>query len=263
VTRVRLPNGQNLNYLDVGQGPVLVLLHGWAMSSGVFADTVVALTKHFRLLVPDLPGHGQSDPGQDYSLAAFAADVETWLDTLQIDRYNLLGWSFGGQVALQLATNTKAEIERMVLVASTPKFCQSMDWSYGLPDIQVRAMQRQLRRDQGATLDEFVSLMFTGEANASVLDATLREQSILPDPEAGQETLVTLRLGDLRDQLAQISIPTLIHHGKTDNIIPVTAGQFLAEQIPNADISVFNDIGHAPFLSCPKQSQTLWKEFLL
>ena len=261
--RVQLPNGQNLHYLDAGEGPVLVLLHGWAMSSVVFADSVRALSNNFRLLVPDLPGHGQSDPGPDFSLAAIAADIRIWLDTLKIDSYHLLGWSFGGQLAMQLATDNIDKVERMVLVASTPKFCQSDNWSHGLPDVQVRAMQRRLQRDQEATLDDFVNLMFTGEVDGTTLAATVREQSIAPEHIAGREILATLRLGDLRDQLAQISIPTLIHHGQDDSIIPVAAGQFLAEQIPDCELSIFNDVGHAPFLSRPKQSQALWKEFLL
>ena len=260
--RFRLRNGQFINYLDMGQGPVLVLLHGWAMSSGVFANSIARLKKHFRLLIPDLPGHGLSDPGHDYSLAAIAIDLKAWLDSLLIDQFNLLGWSFGGQVAMQLAASTPASIQRLILVASTPKFCQSADWGHGLPDIQVRAMQRRLQRDFGATLDSFVELMFVGEADAEKRLAALREHSVLPDSAAGCEALLTLRNGDLRSRLANITVPTLIQHGTADNIIPITAGRFIAEQIPAAEFSLCEDVGHAPFLSCPEQSQTLWADFL-
>jgi pimeloyl-[acyl-carrier protein] methyl ester esterase len=247
----------------MGQGPVLVLLHGWAMSSAVFVNSIDLLRTHFRLLIPDLPGHGLSDPGHDYSLAAIAADLKVWLDSLLIDQFNLLGWSFGGQVAMQLAATTPASIRRQILVASSPKFCQSADWIHGLPDIQVRAMQRRLQRDFGATLDSFVELMFVGEDDADKRLAALREHTFLPDSAAGCDALQTLRYGDLRDRLATITVPTLIHHGTADNIIPVAAGRFLAEQIPAAEIFLCEDVGHAPFLSCSKQSQTLWAEFLL
>ena len=262
MTRVCLQNGRKLAYRDVGQGPVLVLLHGWAMSSGVFSDNVPALAKHFRLLIPDLPGHGLSDPGQDYTLSALAAVLKGWLDSLHIDDCYLLGWSFGGQLAMQLATDTEL-IKRMILVSSTPKFCQSADWDHGLPQTQVRTMQRQFQRDTSSTLDAFVGLMFAGEPDEAQRVVELCEQSVLPEVEAGCEVLKTLRIGDLREQLAKIAVPTMIQHGQRDGIIPVAAGTFLAEQIPNAEASLHADVGHAPFLSSPKQSQTLWKEFLL
>ena len=53
-----MPDGRNISYLDEGQGPALVLLHGWGMSSGIFIDIIDALAKDFRLLIPDLRGHG-------------------------------------------------------------------------------------------------------------------------------------------------------------------------------------------------------------
>jgi len=261
--RCRLTDGQQLRYLDIGQGPPLVLLHGWGMSSAIFADTIQALAEEFRLLIPDLRGHGHSEPGQDYRLDSFVSDIQSWLDSLQIESCRLIGWSFGGQIALKLAATALLPIERMVLVSSTPKFCQSADWAFGLPAVQVRAMQRQFQRDPVATLDEFVAMMFAGDSCATALAMKGRESSILPDFEAGKQTLTTLEVGDLRGALGDIQTPTLVHHGKSDMIIPVSAGAFLAEQIPNAVASLWDNVGHAPFLSAPERSRSLWKEFLL
>jgi pimeloyl-[acyl-carrier protein] methyl ester esterase len=258
-----LKNGRQLIYLDVGTGPVLVLLHGWGMSSGLFADMVRLLAKDFRLLIPDLPGHGGSDPGDDHTLEAFSLDIQTWLESLQIENCSLLGWSFGGQIAMQLVANDLVAIHRMILVASTPKFCQSENWAAGLPQTQVRAMARRFRRDPQATLDEFVSLMFAGENNARGLAAKVSACSTPPDFAAGQGILATLETSDLRDQLGAIHVPILIHHGSADAIIPASAGEFLSTQIPGAEAVFWEGVGHVPFLSRPQPCQSLWKEFLL
>ncbi len=260
--RCRLTDCQ-FRYLDIGQGPPLVLLHGWGMSSAIFADMIQSLAKEFRLLIPDLRGHGHSEPGQDYRLDSFVSDIRSWLDSLQIESCRLIGWSFGGQIALQLAATALLPIERMVLVSSTPKFCQSADWEFGLPTVQVRAMQRRFQRDPVATRDEFVAMMFAGDSNAAPLVMKGHEPLILPDFEAGKQTLTTLEIGDLRGILRGLQTPTLVHHGKSDTIIPVSAGSFLAGQIPNAIASLWDNVGHAPFLSAPERSQSLWKEFLL
>lgn len=263
MTILRMPNGRQLNYLDIGKGPALVLLHGWAMSSGIFAGIVDGLAKNFRLLIPDMRGHGASETGTDYALSDFTADITTWIDRLGLDRCNLIGWSFGGQVAMRLAADKLLPIERLAIVASTPKFCQSSDWHYGLPEVQVRAMERQFRRDSVSTLAEFTSLMFVGEKNAQLSSAVVHKQTILPDAGAGAKSLATLRETDIRDLLSKINIPTLVHHGKADMIIPVSAGEYLAGQIAGAELFVWDEVGHAPFLSSPEDSQTLWQEFML
>ena len=263
MTTLQMPNGRQLNYLDIGKGPALVLLHGWAMSSGIFAGIVDGLAQHFRLLIPDLRGHGASGTNTVYALNDFTTDITVWFDRLGLDRCGLIGWSFGGQLAMRLAADNLLPIERLVVVASTPKFCQSSDWQYGLPEVQVRAMERQFRRDSVSTMTEFMSLMFVGEKNASLLHAAVRRQMVLPDSGAGAKSLATLRETDVRNLLTEINVPTLVHHGKADMIVPVSAGEYLAGHISDAELVVWDEVGHAPFLSCPEDSQTLWQEFML
>ncbi len=262
MTMLRMPDGRQLHYLDIGNGPVLVLLHGWAMSSRIFAGMVEALSGDFRLLVPDLPGHGDSDPGTDYGLNALVVDIGYWFKALGLDRFNLLGWSLGGQIAMQLAADNTLPITRMVVASSTPKFCQATDWQNGLPETQVRAMQRQYRRDSAATLAEFNQMMFAGEQSAVAHAELVHEQTNLPDPNAGAQTLATLKTADIRRRLPEIKVPTLVHHGRADTIIPASAGEYLAEHIPAAKLVVWDAVGHAPFLSRPEDSQELWREFL-
>jgi len=99
----RFADGRRLAWREAGTGPPLLLLHGWCFSSQVFAEALAAFSADYRVLAPDLPGHGAADPATDYGFAALAAELREWLAALSLDRIRLLGWSLGGQVALELA----------------------------------------------------------------------------------------------------------------------------------------------------------------
>ena len=160
----RFADGRRLAWREAGTGPPLLLLHGWCFSSQVFAEALAAFSADYRVLAPDLPGHGAADPAADYGFAALAADLREWLAALSLDRIRLLGWSLGGQVALELAAALPPEqVERLLLVAVTPRFCAATDWPHGLPEGQVRALERQLRRDYPAALKDFRERMLVGE----------------------------------------------------------------------------------------------------
>ena len=98
-----LKDGRKLAYREAGSGDALVLLHGWSMSSAVFTEAFPFFQDRFRVLAPDLRGHGDSDPGPGYSLDALAGDLSEWLQGLRLCDIRLLGWSLGGQIALTLA----------------------------------------------------------------------------------------------------------------------------------------------------------------
>ena len=99
----KLADSREIFYRESGTGPVLVLLHGWSMSSAVFLEVLPQLAKSHRVLAVDLPGHGASELDDiDYSLDTLAGNVEAWLQQLGLNRCALLGWSLGGQVALQM-----------------------------------------------------------------------------------------------------------------------------------------------------------------
>lgn len=96
--------GERLAYVDEGQGEVLLLLHGMAGSSETWRSVVRPLSRNFRVVAPDLLGHGGSDkPRSDYSLGAFAVLLRDLLDALGIARVTLVGHSLGGGIAMQFS----------------------------------------------------------------------------------------------------------------------------------------------------------------
>ncbi len=299
---LRLADGRQLAYRDAGGGRPLILLHGWGMSSHVFAELVAPLAASFRVLAPDLPAtppatpwqgpasasalprrspispdfasgyavaapwQGPASPreGSGYTLEDLAADLLEWLTALDLRQAVLLGWSLGGQVALQLYPAAAPRVERLVLVAATPRFTAAADWSAGLPEGQVRAMERNLLRTFTATLEDFRRLQFAGE---EIPSPRLEELLALcagggpPLPEAALATLETLRRSDLRSDLARIDCPVLVQQGTLDRITLPAAARYLADHLPQTRL-VLQEAGHAPFLSRPGESLELWREFL-
>lgn len=258
-------DGRVLRYHQLGSGPPLLLLHGWAMSSAVFGEALQNLSNEFCVLVPDLPGHGQSTAGKDYSLDSLVKELAVWIEGLDLTDVRLLGWSLGGQIALRLAGLTKQRLSRLLLVATTPRFVADHQWPHGLAEGQVRIMARGLQRRFDKTLDDFFSLQFGEQEISPVrrqwLNEHLSPTVAPPQQEAALGGLEILRTSDLREELVAIEVPTLVLHGTEDEIVPLSAGRYLAETLPQARFQFLEGTGHAPFLSCPEQVFQLWREF--
>lgn len=261
-----LPNGQQLSWREWGAGEPFILLHGWSMSSAVFSEVAPVLAKKYRVLCPDLPGHGQSDSVADCQLGVLAMAIEQWAQQLGVANPSLLGWSLGGQVALQIAANKLLSVKKLLLISTTPRFCQSDDWQYGLPATQIKSLTRNLERAYAKTMGDFFNLQFVGEDLAKeryrqiLAFAVRREQ--LPKPEQAQKTLAVLGSADLRNLLLDVQQPVLVMHGGLDQIIPFAAGEFLVHQLPKARLYRLPSAGHAPFFSCPEETVDQWLKFL-
>jgi pimeloyl-[acyl-carrier protein] methyl ester esterase len=262
-----LADGRQISWREAGSGPAVVLLHGWSMSSAVFTEVIEELSVDFRLLAPDLRGHGGSDPGAGYAFTDFAADLAEWIQALDLREVALVGWSLGGQVALELCPALRERLRRLILVGTTPRFTAAADWTAGLPDLQVRAMARDLKRNYLKTMGDFFALQFAGEElprerHRRIADFAVRGGR-LPEPEVALAALETLRLGDQRIGLGAINVPALVQHGELDRITLPGAAEYLAVHLTAAKLELLPAIGHAPFLSQPQEVCRRWREFLL
>ncbi len=261
----RLPDGRQLTWYEIGQGRPLVLLHGWAMSAAVFSEIAVLLGDGFRLLIPDLPGHGASSPSPQNGLADIAADLACWLAAVEKNPVALVGWSLGGMLGLEIARQEKVPVKRLVLIGTTPRFTTSSDWLFGLPLAQVRALARNLERRFEATLADFFALAFAGEKINAERLRTIRnfavKRSPLPDRTVALSLLNMLADQDQRNVLSEIHQPTLVLHGELDQITPASAGRSLAERLPQGTYVEFPGVGHGPFLSRPQEAVAIIREF--
>jgi pimeloyl-[acyl-carrier protein] methyl ester esterase len=225
-----------------GRGPDVVLLHGWGWHGDAWRDVAQDLARDFRVWIPDLPGFGRSHaltamPSLD-ELARAVGDqapaAATWV-----------GWSLGGLVALAAAPRQRAQ--RLVLVATTPRFVQDAGWDCAWSAEWLQRFHAEVERDAAGALRRFASLHLAGAGHERPLLRRLRDE-LLRYPAPAAESLGVLRDADLRSTLASIALPVRVVHGARDQIAPLGAGAALARALPRARLEVIADAGHAlPF----------------
>jgi len=235
-----LPQSRGLHYRCLGQGAPLVLLHGWSYCGEVFDKLAGSLAHHRQLLIPDLPGHGRSEAAPQQSLGEICADLEAWLAARTNEGVVILGWSLGGQIALALAARGRIPVKSLILISSTPKFTASADWTFGLPEAQLRSMQRHFARNPQLCIQQF-------QHN---IDAR-RSCPRLPDAATAARGLELLGSIDLRPMLSGITCPVLLLHGSQDNVIPRSASGYLSRVLPDSRLETLEGGGHAPFWEDP------------
>jgi pimeloyl-[acyl-carrier protein] methyl ester esterase len=248
-----MPSDAGLHHEDLGTGAPVVLVHGWAASSAVFAGEAEVLARTRRVLAPDLRGHGRSAPAP-FGLADLAGDLVALFERLDLAGAALVGWSLGAQVALAALPRLRPRLAGLVLVSATPRFTMCDGWPHGLPAQAVEVLGHRVRRDPRRALDRFFESCFVpGELDVEGLRrlTALREHLVLPDPAAALAGLEVLLREDLRAALPAVDLPTRVLHGERDPICPAGAGHALAAAIPGARLDVVPGAGHAPFLSHP------------
>lgn len=240
--------------------PALVMLHGWGMHGGVWADLTARLAGRLEVYTPDLPGHGDS---------AWTApsSVEQLVDGLAAAapaRCAVAGWSLGGQLALVWAQRHPAQVERLVLMATMPKFLQAPDWPHGMTVPVLREFAAALAQDADVVLRRFLLLQAQGDAQARTvvrrLETVLKEKPA-PARKVLEQTLSWLAANDLRLLLPSIRQPVLVLYGGRDGITLPAAAAYLAAHLPQARVHGFADAAHALFVSNPAAVCALLADF--
>ncbi|HEX5459767.1 MAG TPA: alpha/beta fold hydrolase [Steroidobacteraceae bacterium] len=236
-------------YTEVrGNGPALLLLHGWGLNLRIWDGLAAALCDRFRIIAVDLPGHGRSAwlPERS-SLEEQAAQVRETVAEIASE-YSLLGWSLGSQIALQLAAGsagsaeatrgagaarsaestrdagatrracTTAAIRRLVLIAATPRFIAAPDWPHGAPAERLAAQADGLRSDYRRTVSDFLELQVRGSSDGGETLEQLRAALFAHSAAAGAPRLpgpAAIRASgsrkDVHSDLRGLNIAALAH----------------------------------------------------
>jgi 3-oxoadipate enol-lactonase len=236
----RAPNG--LYYRVTGRGPPLVLLHGLMASGAMFDPLAELLRDDFRLLIPDLRGHGQSgEMGGPYDPATMAGDLESVMAEAGFARANLLGYSHGGAVAQELARVQPQAIAKLFLVCTYACNVATLrEYAEGLGMVSLLSVVSP-RTVAGVMLWLGRSAMpgMTAEKTAwmtGIIGANDRKKM-----RAAAKGLITF---DSRPWLKDISVPTVVIAGAEDTAVPAHHFRTLVSGIPAAQGTLVQGAGH-------------------
>lgn len=238
---------EGLNIITRGEGPDLVLIHGWAMHSGIWAGLLDELVSEFRVNLVDLPGHGvnshlplSSDPDEVAGLILSALPPAIWM-----------GWSLGGLVALAASLRQPEKVEKAILVGATPCFSRQEDWGYGVSAAQQAAFSKGLDEDFEDTLEQFFVQCFGANRVEEALDL-LGYSSLtdtLPAREVLHSGLELLYGSNLLSGLGSSTVPTLYIGGTRDRTISPETFEQAAARMPAGIARSIRGAGHSPFIS--------------
>jgi len=236
----------------------VILLHSGGMAGEEWQPQIPALAQRYRVLVPDLPGHGNAPSDGTFDIMA-AADA---LAAEMPDNSDVVGWSLGGLVALHLAIRYPHKVRRLCLTSSFAKFLAASDYPQGQSRTALDKMIGLFEQDYPKYMRQFLQLQLLNTPDGEEIIA-----SVLPDmvkngaPAALKAALDALSLADARPFLRQIRQPVLLVYGGKDSITPPRMGEYLEQHLPFAELQIIEKAAHAPFLSHAAEFSGLLKRF--
>jgi pimeloyl-[acyl-carrier protein] methyl ester esterase len=234
-----------------GHGPNLILFHGWAMHSGIFAPLLPYLSQHFRVHCIDLPGHGKS---QHSELALSFEAVWVELNKTLHEPAYFMGWSLGGLFALHGAQHFPERCMGIIMQNASPCFVHRPDWPYGMPAQVFAQFADDLQSDYAQTLNRFFMLEAQGSDHLRT-DLRLLQSTAFsygePNARVLCEGLALLEHSDLRTGFAAMSTLSLWLAGRRDKLVSPDAMQ-QASLLCGGKYSLLEHSGHAPFLTHPE-----------
>jgi non-heme chloroperoxidase len=248
MTRQLRANGVTFSVDEAGSGPPLVLIHGWTMSGRFFRRQLDGLSGRFRVIVPDLRGHGASEKVlHGHTVPQYAADLHAILAELGVQRPVLAGWSMGAMVEYEyLRAYGRDAVAGLVIVDQPPSDYAWDGYEFGVFTMDaLRETNEQLQQDQAAVVADFAQLMLHKPDDETLKWMTAEILQV--PPVIGSTILLDQTLRDYRDFLPQIDVPSLVLFGEDDKLTSPRAGEYIAGRIPGSRLQTFAASSHCPF----------------
>jgi pimeloyl-ACP methyl ester carboxylesterase len=254
---ITLRNGEALAYIDVGHaaGPVVVLIHGYTDSARDWLPMLPYLSKQLRLILVDLRGHGRSDkPECCYSRFDFAYDIKLLLDALAIQKADIVGHSLGSIVAQTFAEDWPERTRRVVLISSSgghpagePKKLAQVDFA-----AQIRNLKEPIEADSPFMIAWWdsptpVDPDFIRRQREDAAGIPLRVWIAVLDQGLSGGTSPA----DIQNSLPRLKAPVLLIWGSQDPIMEEPVRKTLRDALPQAQVKIFDGLGHNPFWEDP------------
>lgn len=243
-------DGVKLFYQQKGEGKPIVLVHGWSSDHTAFEQPFEELSRKFKVVSFDLRGHGASDrPEHGLTLKRFATDLEELLDYLDLSDVTLVGHSMGASTTFEYVKNFGvARLKAVSLFDMTPKLVNEGDWTLGL-------YHGKYTRDDSLkdltiindSLMEFAKPFFkvtvpylTDEMMSEQLEQVVSNNT----PHVLAAMWHAMAVGDYRDVLPQITVPTQIVYGEKSTLYSKETAEYMKINIPNSEVIQFENCTH-------------------
>ena len=248
-----------LHYQDYGDGPPVVLIHGWPLSGRTWEAQVGPLVQAgYRVVTYDRRGFGaSSQPWTGYDYDTFAQDLEALLKHLSLEKVTLVGFSMGGgEVARYIGRYGTQRIAGAVFAAAvTPYLFKGPDNPDGaVTDKDVKAKESGVLKDRLDFLEGFSHKFFSGKTGKLLVSESQREYAKMiaafASPKGTHDCVGAFSRTDFRDDLAKIDVPTLIIHGDSDQIVPLeVSGARTHKAVAGSQLHVIKNGPHGCNLS--------------
>ena len=242
-----------LHITDAGEGRPIILIPGWPLSDEMYEYQYNDLINAgYRAIGITLRGFGKSDkPYGAYNYDVHVTDIKKVLDNLDIKNAVLCGFSMGGSIAVRYAAeNAGTRISELALFgAAAPIWTQRKDFPFNLPQSAVDDLIKLNYKDRPKLLTDFTKIFSATETSLNEgIGSWLNGICLSASSYATAQCLIALRDTDLRPDLAKITMPTLIMHGKKDKICSFDLAEQMKASIKNSHLVVFENSGHSLFL---------------
>jgi pimeloyl-ACP methyl ester carboxylesterase len=243
-------DGLRIRYETAGQGPPVLILHGWGGSLESVRPVLAAVAPVASGWAVDLPGFGQSDvPPGAWGTHEYAEFVRALMDVLGLQAAAVLGHSFGGRVAIRLAVNHPERVAKLILVNSAGIRPKRKPKYYAR--LALAKIGKAAERVGGPAGARFRARILQRTASADYLSAG-----------ALRDTFVRVVNEDLREQLPRIAVPTLLIWGGEDRDTPLRDGKLMETLIPDAGLVVFERAGHYSYVDAAPAFGRVVRHFL-
>ena len=252
-------NGRTIAYIEAGQGPALVLLHGFLSDGRVWRWQVADLSDRFRVVAWDAPGAGASyDPQEEFRTRSYVESLAGFLDAVGIDRAHIVGLSWGGILAQEFYRFHAGRIRSLVLADTYA------GWRGSLPEAVWKDRLTTCLRDSSGPPEhlvaKFMPAVFTESAPQQLRDEYAEIVSEFHPVGFRLMSLSSAEV-DTRDLLPAIDVPTLLLWGADDRRSPLHIARQFHAAIPGAELAVIPNAGHVSNMEQPDAFNTHIRRF--
>jgi pimeloyl-ACP methyl ester carboxylesterase len=258
---ISLVRGIKMAYEDVGSGPPIILLHGYPFNRSMWREQVLMLRERYRVITPDLRGHGETAASDSATMDEMAQDVAALLDELEIRRAIMGGLSMGGYVALAFYRRFGLQRVRALILADTRSQADT-------PEARRNREEQAgkiLKQGMSSIVDDFLKKVLTPATLSEQPEITERVRKMIVNtkPQGAAAALRGMAVRpDQTDFLPEIIAPTLIIVGSEDKLTPPVDAEMMHREIRGSRLELIEGASHLSNLERPIEFNRALKNFL-